>query len=79
MDKSKIAAQLYTLREYTKTPADIEVTMNKVAKIGYESVQVSGIGPIEPERLKDIVDKAGLSICATHVSFNRIKTIPMPL
>ncbi len=73
MDKSKIAAQLFTLREYTKTPADIEATMKKVALIGYESVQVSGIGPIEPVRLKEITDKAGLSICATHISFDRLK------
>jgi sugar phosphate isomerase/epimerase len=73
MDKSKIAAQLFTLREYTKTPEDIEATLKKVADMGYESVQVSGIGPIEPERLKEFTDKAGLSICATHVSFDRIK------
>lgn len=65
----KIAAQLYTLREYLKTPEAISETLKKVKQIGYNAVQVSGIGPIEDQALKDIVDELGLTICATHVQF----------
>ena len=60
MSDSRIGAQLYTLREFTKTPADIAETMKKVREIGYEAVQVSGMGPIDPKELKKIVDGEGL-------------------
>jgi sugar phosphate isomerase/epimerase len=69
----KIAAQLYTVRDFTQTPAEIEKTLKKVKKIGYNAVQISGFGPIEPENLKDLVDEIGLEICATHIGFDRLK------
>ncbi|MDD3927141.1 MAG: sugar phosphate isomerase/epimerase [bacterium] len=72
MLKSGIAAQLYTLREHLKTPSDIAVTLEKVRSIGYQSVQVSGMGPIDPEELKRITDDLGLTICATHVNFTSL-------
>ena len=42
-----IGAQLYTLREFTKTPADIAKTMARVKKMGYNGVQCSALGPID--------------------------------
>ena len=69
---SKIAAQLYTVRDYTKTPDDIKYTLQKVAAIGYESVQLSALGPIEATELRRICDDLGLSICSTHVSFDHM-------
>jgi len=67
---SKIAAQLYTLRDFTKTPDDIKRTLEQVAKIGYESVQLSALGPIDPCELREACQSNGLSICATHISFD---------
>lgn len=72
MSKSVLAAQLYTVREFAKTPSEIANTLKKVKEIGYDSVQVSGIGPIEPKELKRIIDNEGLSICATHTSYERM-------
>ena len=69
MSKTVIAAQLYTLREFCKTPADIAVTFKKVRAIGYEAVQASGLGPIPPQELRKIADGEGLAIIATHVAF----------
>ena len=66
MKKSQIAAQLYTLREYITNPADIADTLKKVRKIGYEAIQVSGMGPIAEEELLKIAQGEGLTICATH-------------
>ena len=63
---SQIAAQLYTLREFTKTPADIASTLKRVRKIGYEAVQCSALGKIDPKELKNILDGEGLTCCATH-------------
>ncbi|PZE21624.1 sugar phosphate isomerase/epimerase family protein [Paenibacillus xerothermodurans] len=65
----KIAAQLYTLRDFLKTPGDIAETLRKVREIGYSAVQVSGLGPIGAQELKDVVDREGLTICATHISY----------
>lgn len=68
----KLAAQLYTLRDFIKTPEDIKKTLEKVKKIGYNSVQFSAMGPIEPSLLKEYVDGIGLDVCATHTPFDRI-------
>jgi sugar phosphate isomerase/epimerase len=76
MSDSRIGAQLYTLREFTKTPADIANTMKKVREIGYEAVQVSGMGPIDPKELKKIVDGEGITIAATHIGFDRMRDQP---
>lgn len=76
MTSSRIGAQLYTLREFTKTPADIAKTFAKVRAIGYKAVQVSALGPIEPLELKRIADGEGLVIAATHTPWERIRDSP---
>lgn len=73
MSKSVIAAQLFTLREFTRTPAEIAVTVKKLREIGYEAAQASALGPIEPKELRSIVVGEGLVICATHVDFERLR------
>ena len=70
---SQIAAQLYTLREFTKTPADIVKTLARVKKIGYDAVQLSALGPIDPAELGRILKGEGLSCVATHTSMDRLK------
>lgn len=64
----RIAAQMYTLRDYCKTPADIAASCAKVKKMGYDGVQLSGMGPIDPQEMKKILDGEGLECCATHIS-----------
>lgn len=66
MKITQVAAQLYTLRDQMKNPADMAVSLKKVRKIGYTAVQVSGIGPIDPVELKKMMDGEGLTCCATH-------------
>jgi sugar phosphate isomerase/epimerase len=63
---SQIAAQLYTVREFAKTPPDIARTLKKVRKIGYPAVQVSGLGPIDDAELANMLKGEGLRCCATH-------------
>lgn len=71
-----IGAQLYTLRDYTKTPADIAKTLSRVRKMGYDAVQASALGPIEPKELKKIMDGEGLVCAATHASLDRMRDQP---
>ena len=73
---SIIAAQLYTLRQFTKTPADIAATLKKVREIGYEAVQLSALGPIPTADLKAILDKEGLTVAATHASYEKMRDDP---
>jgi len=69
----KIGAQLYTVREHTQTAADFAATIKKIAKIGYQYVQVSGIGPIPAQEVADICKSHGISIAITHTNPARIK------
>jgi sugar phosphate isomerase/epimerase len=68
-----IGAQLYTLREFTKTPADIAKTMARVKKMGYNGVQCSALGPIDPKELAKILQNEGLVCLATHVPIDRLE------
>jgi len=73
MSDTVIAAQMYTVREFTKTPADIAQTLAKLSQIGYRAVQLSALGPIDPAELKGLLDKEGLIAACTHVGWNRLK------
>jgi sugar phosphate isomerase/epimerase len=70
---SQLAAQLYTLRDFTKTPADIAKTLSRVKKIGYDAVQASALGPIDPKELATILKNEGLTCCATHTGFDTLR------
>lgn len=72
MKKSQLAAQLYTLRDFLKTPDDVAGSLEKVKAIGYDAVQISGMGPIEEELLVKYAKDNGLTICATHESSAKI-------
>ncbi|MBO4303401.1 MAG: sugar phosphate isomerase/epimerase [Lentisphaeria bacterium] len=72
MKKSQLAAQLYTLRDFLKTPDDVAGSLEKVKKIGYDAVQVSGMGPIDEALLVRYAKENGLTICATHESGEKI-------
>jgi len=72
MADTVLAAQLYTVRDFIRTPAEIATAFKKIGAMGYRAVQCSGLGPIEPEELRRIADGEGLTICATHVAFERL-------
>ncbi|MGF1453058.1 MAG: sugar phosphate isomerase/epimerase family protein [Opitutales bacterium] len=76
MKLSQVALQLYTLREFLKTPEDIRSTLQRVVEIGYPAVQVSGTGPIPEEDLVAICHDLGLTICATHEPSQFIRETP---
>ncbi len=73
MSDSRIAAQMYTLREFTKTPTDIAKTLAKVKAIGYEAIQISGFGPCEPAEIAKMLKGEGLACVSTHTSLQRLE------
>lgn len=76
MAQSKIAAQLYTLRDFAKTSEDLARTLEKVKAIGYDVVQVSGICAIDYVELKKMLDDTGLKCCVTHTPYQRMMEEP---
>jgi len=72
MSKPVVAAQLYTVREFTKTSQDFAASMKKIREIGYTAVQVSGIGPIPDAEVKQVADDLGLKIVITHISYEKL-------
>jgi len=62
-----LAAQLYTVRQFTQTAADLAATLQKIRDMGYTSVQISAIGPIPDAEVKSILDDVGVTVCITHV------------
>jgi len=73
MSKIKLGAQLYTLREFIQTYEDTEKTFEYLKGIGINVIQISGIGPIEPERVAELVERFGMDVCVTHIKFDRLK------
>ena len=59
-----LGAQLYTLRDYIRDERDIRFTLAQVAKMGYTTVQVSGMGPIDPQVLREICEETGCAWCS---------------
>jgi len=68
----KLGAQFYTLRERATTPEGIENCFRAMHEIGYEVAQMSAIGPIAPERLREFSAQYSLPITCTHSPFDRI-------
>lgn len=71
MAKPKAGAQLFTLREFTKTIEDVAETLKKVAAIGYTEVQVSGFGPMDMQEVGKLASDNGLKVVATHTGWPR--------
>ena len=63
---NRIGAQLYTVRDYTKTAEDLENTFAKLKVIGYKTVQLSGIGDIPAEKIRELLEKYELEPICTH-------------
>lgn len=68
----KIGAQLYTVRNFCKTPDDFSNTLTRIAEIGYTTVQVSGTCEYTPEWLAAELKRTGLKCVITHISPDRL-------
>lgn len=68
-----IGAQLYSAREFCKTMPDVAATLQKVAKIGYKVVQISGFGPVDPKEVMKAVEDNGLTVGSTHMGWGRFQ------
>jgi len=68
MKTTQIALQLYTLRDFTATPADFAATLQRVREIGFPAVELAGTAGLPPGEAAKIVSDSGLEICSNHES-----------
>lgn len=73
---TQIAAQLFTVRDFTQTREDFASSMARIREIGYRAVQISQIGAIADADIKRIADDNGLTICNTHVPVDLLQNAP---
>jgi sugar phosphate isomerase/epimerase len=67
LKRNTIGVNLFSVRPHCKTFDELDATLRRIAAIGYEWVQVSGIGPtVTTEQTKELLDKHHLGVCATH-------------
>lgn len=76
MKINQVAAQLYTVREFLKTPHEIETSLKIIKAIGYRAVQLSALGPIPKEDLAKILSDLELICCVTHEPGEKILNEP---
>ncbi len=73
MLQNVVGAQLYTVREFTRTASDLAETLRKIADIGYTAIQISAIGPIDPREVASIVQDVGLTVASTHTAWDMFR------
>ena len=69
-----VGAQLYTVREFTKTLDGVAASLKKVADIGYTAIQISGFGPVDPKDVARLAEDNGLAIVSTHTGWDRFQS-----
>ncbi|AVM44504.1 sugar phosphate isomerase/epimerase [Victivallales bacterium CCUG 44730] len=67
MKQAKIAAQLYSFRDYIGTPAGVRDTLRRLRRTGYEAVQLSGaIAPMPEAELRRMLREEGMAAPTSH-------------
>jgi sugar phosphate isomerase/epimerase len=67
-----IAVQLYTLRDQLQDPARVGGVLGRLREIGYQAVEVAGLGPRVHEGFAAELARAGLVACGAHVPLERL-------
>jgi sugar phosphate isomerase/epimerase len=68
----KIGVQLYTVREYLKDEKGIETSLKRIKEIGYDMIQLSGLGPCDIDKLAGWVKEIGLEVSGGHDPWERV-------
>ncbi len=72
----QIGAQLYTVRNFCQTTEGLSETLKKVADIGYQTVQLSGVCAYDPLWMKEQLAQNGLTCAITHTDPERMIAQP---
>jgi sugar phosphate isomerase/epimerase len=76
----RIAAQLYTIRDFTHTRKDFQQSLHRLKDIGYEEVQLSAVGcmngaspEVSAAECRAILDELGMKAPLTHRPWDEIR------
>jgi sugar phosphate isomerase/epimerase len=67
-----IAVQLYTVRDQLQAPAQLGGVLRRLRDIGYQAVEVAGLGPAAHARFGAELARAEMVACAVHTSLQRL-------
>lgn len=70
---TRLAVQLYTIRDFIKTPAEIPKALQRVRQIGYPCVELGGLPPLAPQELQTMLADAGLVPIGYHTSLKELR------
>lgn len=66
-----LGLELYTVRDWMQR--DMEYTLKTVYGVGYREVEFAGLFDKKPDKVKNWLDKIGLTAPSSHVSYERLK------
>ena len=72
MKLSKVALQLYTLRDFCGRAKDLATTLKKVKAIGYDAVEFIRLDFASNRDLRKLADDHGLAISSIHEAGDRL-------
>ncbi len=72
MKKIPVSLQMYTLRN--EAEKDFRGTLQKVAELGYEGVELAGYGGFSSKELKKVLDDLGLQAVSSHIPLTDLRT-----
>jgi sugar phosphate isomerase/epimerase len=73
MSRPGIGVQLYTLRSL---PDGLLATLEAVAALGYEGVELAGLHGVPPSDVRSRCDALGLTVAGAHVGIERVESDP---
>ncbi|MBQ8269252.1 MAG: sugar phosphate isomerase/epimerase [Clostridia bacterium] len=68
----RLGAQFFSIRNHTTTPEGVIDAFREMKRIGYQTVQLSGICKTDAEVLKEISAETALPIVTTHIAPQRV-------
>jgi sugar phosphate isomerase/epimerase len=71
MKQIPIALQMYTLRN--ESANDFKGTLEKVAKLGYEGVELAGYGDLTVREVRQVLDDLGLKAASSHIPLAELR------
>jgi sugar phosphate isomerase/epimerase len=71
MKQIPIALQMYTLRN--EAVNDFKGTLDKVAQLGYEGVELAGYGDLTVKEIKQVLDDLGLKVASSHIALSELR------
>jgi len=77
MNIEQVSVQLYTVRDFLDTPEDYQESLQKIADIGFKSVEVAGPRPIGAAEIASLCSEKGLVINSSHEDPGSILSNPV--